>query len=497
MPMSFRCVIIVLTVGLAASATATAAAAQVQVVGGGLAGEARGDVVAYRGIPYAAPPVGAQRWAPPAPPDRWSGTRAATAFGARCMQFREDTTGALAPDTIGESEDCLFVNVYAPAHAARPLPVLVWIHGGGYVQGSGSARFYDGTALARQGIVVVTLNYRLGPLGFFAHPRLGGSANFGLLDQIAALQWVRSNIGAFGGDPGQVTVAGESAGGGSVLNLVTSPAANGLFARAIVESGGAGGGRTLAWANATGQRMGDCITHGAHDPLAALRAIPAAALRDSVRRCADAANYDPGPIIDGTVVLDTPLARFAAGKDHSVPMLIGTNSDEGSLLGRGNPWLDTLGRRLGDAEVERLDSLYAPASTLRMLHYVWGDLGFAVPARSIARARAADGRPTWVYAYTYLRERQRIRTIGAPHGSEIPMVFRLFEEPGFEAMFSPTDSAVEARVSAYWVSFIKTGDPGWPAYRRPGDAVMEFSDSARVVEQYRAAQLDEVERLKF
>jgi para-nitrobenzyl esterase len=489
--MLVRNVIIVLTV------SASAAAAQVQVAGGALAGETRGDVVAYRGIPYGAAPTGARRWAPPTPPDRWSGTRAATAFGARCIQFRQDTAGALAPDSVGESEDCLFVNVYAPAHAARPLPVLVWIHGGGYVQGSGSGRFYDGTALAREGIVVVTLNYRLGPLGFFAHPRLPGPSNFGLLDQIAALRWVRSNIGAFGGDPGQVTVAGESAGGGSVLNLVVSPAANGLFARAIVESGGGGGGRTLAWAKASGQRMGDCITHGAHDPVAALRTIPAEALRDSVRRCADESNYDPGPIIDGTVVLDTPLARFAARRDQNVPMLIGTNSDEGSLLGRENPWLDTLGRRLGDAEVARLDSLYAPASTLRMLHFVWGDLGFAVPARSIARARAAAGHPTWVYAYTYRRERQRVRTIGAPHGSEIPMVFRLFEEPGFEAMFSPADSSVGARVSAYWVSFIRTGDPGWPVYRQPSDTVMEFSDSARAVAQYRAAQLDEVERLRF
>jgi para-nitrobenzyl esterase len=454
------------------------------------------DVLVYRGIRYAAPPVGPLRWMPPQPIHDSRLPAPGGPFGARCIQFRQDTLGNVTPDSVPENEDCLFLNVYAPAHAGAPLPVLVWIHGGGNVQGSGSGRYYNGTALARQGVVVVTLNYRLGLLGYFAHPRLETpSVNFGLLDQLEALKWVRTHIASFGGDPARVTVAGESAGGGSVLNLITSPKAKGLFAGAIVESGGEGGDRTRAWAEKSAAQLGDCMTHGARDPIAVLRTLPADAFRDSVRRCADASTYDPGPIVDGTVVVDAPRLRFAAGEDLPVPMLIGTNSDEASLLGRGNPWLDSLGRRIGEVELARLDSLYAPWSTARVLHELWGDLWFTAPARAMARARAARGHPTWVYAYAYQRERQRVRTIGAPHGAEIPMVFRLFDLPEYAPMFSPTDSAVGARVSNYWLAFIRSGNPGWPAYRRPMDTVMQLSDTAKAIDQFRAAQLDEVDRL--
>jgi para-nitrobenzyl esterase len=454
-------------------------------------------VLAYRGIRYAAPPVGALRWMPPQPVRASAPPAPGGAFGARCIQFRTDASPASTPDSVPESEDCLFLNVYAIPHVDGSLPVLVWIHGGGNVQGSGSGRFYDGTALATQGVVVVTLNYRLGTLGFFAHPQLNTrSVNFALLDQLAALRWVQAHIASFGGDPGRVTVAGESSGAGSVLNLVASPDAKGLFAGAIVESGGEGGDRTLESARESGTVLANCVTHGAPDPIAALRALPADAYRDSVRRCADASPFDPGPIIDSQVVLDSPRLRFAEGKDLAVPMLIGTNSDEGSLLGRGSPWLDSLGQHIGETEVARLDSLYAPGSTPRVLHEVWGDLWFSGPARAMARHRSAHGHPTWVYYYTYQRERQRVRTIGAPHGAEIPMVFRLFDLPAFAALFSPADSAVGARVNGYWLAFIRRGDPGWPVYRRPTDTVMELSDTAKAIDQYRAAQLDEVDGLR-
>lgn len=462
--------------------------------------QATPTVLVYRGIRYAAPPVGALRWMPPQPIGSSTLPAPGGPFGARCMQFRADMSAAAAPDSVPESEDCLFLNVYtvptAP-HVDRSLPVLVWIHGGGNVQGAGSGRLYDGTALAKQGVVVVTVNYRLGALGFFAHPQLNTrSVNFALLDQMAALRWVQAHIGSLGGDPKRVTVAGESSGAGSVLNLVTSPDAKGLFAGAIVESGGEGGGRTLESARESGTQLANCVTHGAPDPIAALRALPADAFRDSVRRCADGSMYDPGPSVDSQVVMDAPRLRFAEGKDLAVPMLIGTNSDEGSLLGRSNPWLDTLGQHIGETEVARLDSLYAPGSTPRVLHEVWGDLWFTGPARAMARHRSAHGHPTWVYYYTYQRERQRVRTIGAPHGAEIPMVFRLFDLPEFAAMFSPGDSAVGARVSGYWLAFIRTGNPGWPAYQRPAETVMELSDTAKAIDQYRAAQLDEVDGLR-
>jgi para-nitrobenzyl esterase len=476
------------------------ASAQVHIAQGVLIGDTVPGVSIYRGIPYAAPPVGALRWAAPQPPPSWSAPRLATAFGASCVQFRDDTTAVTGPDAAHQSEDCLVLNVYAPrpTRTPRPLPVMVWIHGGGYQQGSAGIRYYDGTALARHGIVVVTLNYRLGPLGFFALPGLTPRlANYAFLDQIAALRWVRANIAAFGGDPAQVTLAGESAGGDAVLHLVTSPLASGLFARAIVESGGRATSAVDARsAEHAGTRLAACVVPGATDALAALRALPADAFRAGARRCIAGSIGGTGPVIDGTVIVDTPARRFAAGRDAPVPLLIGTNSDEGSILGRGNPWLDTLAARWGAAEVSRLDSLYQNGSSRLTVHQAWGDLEFTAPARAMARARVAAGHPTWVYAYTYLRLAQRGRVVGAPHGAEIPMVFRDFDLPGFGPMFASADSAVGAQVSNDWLSFIQTGDPGWPAYRRPTDTVMQFADTARAVERYREAQLDEIDRLQ-
>ncbi|WP_438693005.1 carboxylesterase/lipase family protein, partial [Sphingomonas sp.] len=269
---------------------------------GPVMGAVERDVVVYRGIPYAAAPVGPLRWRAPQPAARWSKVRDATRFGAICLQ--PPAPGDAGVGLEPQSEDCLTLNIWRPDTAARHLPVMVWLHGGGYVNGSASAPLYDGTALARRGVVVVTLNYRLGHFGFFSHPGLspGDGPNFGLLDQRAALRWVRDNIDRFGGDPGSVTLFGNSAGGESILFLMAMPGARGLFQRAIVESGL--GGRALP----TSASAIDPVRGQA--PIADLRALPASAVlgwgKPSVYR-------GFGPAIDGRTVTADLSATFKAG----------------------------------------------------------------------------------------------------------------------------------------------------------------------------------------
>ncbi len=305
------------------------AADVVRIDSGGLSGVAADDVVSFKGIPFAAPPVGDLRWRPPAPPAPWPGVRAATAYGAVCMQKISADNG-LGPGPA--SEDCLTLNVFTPVGKTGPaLPVMVWIHGGGLVNGSGTAALYDGSALARQGVVVVTINYRLGRFGFFAHPALTAEqrgaalANYGLMDQIAALKWVRRNIARFGGDPGNVTIFGESAGGLSVNRLMMMRQARGLFHKAIVESGaGRERGETLARAEQAGAAFAAKLGVTAPDP-AKLRAIPA----DAIVAAGDLDLIKgEAPILDGVLLTENPSAAFAAGRVARVPYLIGSNSLE-------------------------------------------------------------------------------------------------------------------------------------------------------------------------
>ena len=312
---------------------AAAEPARVKVETGVLAGEAKDGVGVWRAIPYAAPPVGERRWAPPARAAAWKGDRDATKNGPSCVQkMNADGTpnggGANGP----MSEDCLQLNVFAPVEA-RKAPVMVWIHGGSHREGAGW--IYDGSAFARQGIVVVTINYRLGPLGYFAHPALTAAArkdeplaNYGLMDQVAALQWVKRNIAAFGGDPRQVTVFGESAGGMSTLALLATPSAKGLYARAIVQSGGGWFPPTTLAAKAeAGEKALAALGH-AKASAADLRALPAETLIRGV-------GGSFGPIPDGRLLKETPTQAFAAGRAADVPLIIGWNSGEDSLMG---PW---------------------------------------------------------------------------------------------------------------------------------------------------------------
>ncbi len=414
------------------------ASGTVRTTGGLVSGTEANGVRAYLGIPYAAPPVGELRWRPPQPAPPWDGVRRCVAYGPACPQ-PVGLDASFFP--VGETdEDCLYLNVWtpvaggaglpgaaaqagsgSPGAATSRLPVMVWIHGGGFSNGSGSLPVYSGARLARLGAVVVTVNYRLGALGFFAHPALtredrqGTSGNYGLLDQVAALEWVRDNIAGFAGDPANVTVFGESAGAMSICDLMVSPRAEGLFARAIVQSGpfdaqgvGMDAVRPLAEAEAVGRRLSrrlGCADRP--DELAALRAVPAARLvevaEQTVARIPGGIGL--GPVVDGVVLPGDPAALFAAGAVHDVDLLVGANADEANLflLGmrdRTPAQLAAFVRRVYEPYGDRVLAAF-PASVYgsrtAALSMAATVMGFLAPARfaaaSVARAGGDAGRP--------------------------------------------------------------------------------------------------------
>ncbi len=322
-----------LTLGLALPLGVHAEAVRATLDTGVIVGEAGPDGAVFKGVPFAAAPIGDLRWAPPQPVRPWTSERSASAYGPNCAQKLNPSGAPNEGGAVGPiSEDCLFLNVWTPAHAAK-APVMVWLHGGGNTVGAGSLGAYDGSAFTRDGVILVTLNYRLGAFGFFAHPALTAAAkpdeplvNYGLMDQIAALQWVKRNIAAFGGDPDNVTLFGESAGGQDTLLLMTSPAAQGLFAKAIVESGGGWGEMaSLPRREAQDSALARNAGAPADATVAQLRALPMAKLIDwpALRG---------GPAVDGRLILEPTTQAFAVGHYAHVPLIIGSNSWEASLL---------------------------------------------------------------------------------------------------------------------------------------------------------------------
>lgn len=489
---------------IATAATARPAAPTVETLQGPVTGLASDDgMVAFRGIPYALPPVGPLRWKPPAPPARWSTPRDATQFGPPCPQSAIGENGGGRNAVPGTpSEDCLTLNVSTPAKRDRPLPVMVWVHGGAHRIGSGAAPFYDGAAFARDGVILVTLNYRLGLLGYFAHPALTAEAgpdaplaNYGTMDQIAALRWVHDNIARFGGDPGNVTVFGESAGGVATLLMLTMPEARGLFAKAIVESGG---GWNVMPDLAASERAGMAATGlDATATVDQLRALPLSAL-GSVK-----AGVGFGPVIDGRLVRESIAAAFAAGHAADIPLIIGANSDEGSLMESfgmtpeqvlapiPQPLRDVLRKQYGGQASDD------PGLARRL----FGDGAFAAPARWIART-AADGAPAWLYRFDYVPGILRARRAGVVHGGEIPFVFDSWKAmPMVDGLLTAEDRAEVATVHGCWVAFARTGvptcngAPAWPAYSAGEDATMNFGTQNAVVRQFDKPAYDLLERL--
>lgn len=479
----------------------------VKVETGQLGGAVNAGVLAFKGVPFAAAPVGDLRWRPPQKVAAWRGVRPATAIGKDCLQGPIPGDPGLGTDL---SEDCLFLNVWRPAEATpKKLPVLVWIYGGGLVNGGTQPPIYQGDQFARQGLVFVSLNYRLGRFGFFGFPALTAErpgelkGNYAYMDQIAALQWIKRNIAQFGGDPGNVTVFGESAGGFSVHTLLASPLAKGLFQRAIVESGGGRdqlGATPKLSVDAPGLPSGETIgvafaksqgIEGADAAaLAKLRALPAdkvvGGLSMRTFMTLNPVTYS-GPIQDGRLVTGQPGAIYAAGRQLKVPIIVGAN---GADLGLNRaPTLDALLAPLGDRKAAL--AAYDPEGTGNLTairNKVGMDQTMIEPARFTATTFAKQGVPAYHYRFDYVGEALRgpTRTL-APHASEIPYVFDTYGA-GYLAMVTPThtgeaspaDLAVAKTIQAYWVNFAKTGDPNgpglppWPRYDPAKDQLMVF-----------------------
>ena len=491
--------------GLLAAVAASAAPAfaagpvEVRTESGVVRGAAAVGVLSFKGIPFAAPPVGPLRWRAPQPAPKWSGVRAATAYGHDCMQkpFPSDA----APLGTEPAEDCLVANVWRPAEAkSGKLPVMVWIYGGGFVNGGSSPDVYDGSQFARRDVVLVSFNYRLGRFGFFAHPALTKATpkgeplgNYAYMDQIAALKWVQRNIAAFGGDPGNVTVFGESAGGASVHMLLTSPAAQGLFHKAIVQSGGgrgplmqtrriaedqpgapSGHAIGLAFAKANG------IEGEGPAALAALRALSAEKLVDGLNMAsmgAARATYG-GPMQDGKIVVD---ASDAAYRGADVPVMTGaTSADIGFAFART---LDEVFAPFGPRAAEAR-KVYDPdgSGNLRAVGYkVAMDRAMIEPARHTAKLYAARGLPAYEFRFSYVAESMRQAwPMGAPHATEIPYVFDTVKAK-YGKDLTEQDAAIARAANAYWVNFARSGDqsgpslPKWPRYDAAQDLILDFS----------------------
>ena len=462
-----------------------------------MVGSALGPSVAFKAIPYAAPPVGPLRWRPPQPPASWKYDRQAAADGPACPQAintdgRPNGGGYVGPI----SEDCLTLDVFAPAGALDPnaakSPVMVWIFGGGNSAGADSIAPNDGRFFARDGVVLVAMNYRLGPLGFFAHPALtkdakrgDALANYGLMDQIAALKWVKRNIAAFGGDPANVTIFGESAGGLDVLTLMVTPDAKGLFAKATVQSGGGWASPvTMQQAETAGVALADKLGVPTTGSAAQLRAIP-------VDKLVGAGNAQI--VVDGRLVVETAAQGFARGHQAPAPLIIGSNTWEASLLP------PSAYAAYASTTPDAVKAAYADdaADPNKLAQSLFTDAAMGAPARWFA-AQGSKKAGAWLYQFSYVRIARRGKIPGANHTSENPYVFDTqMIVPNYASEIQDADRQVAAFMHSCWVSFAKTGkpvcgagDPAWPAYDPTSDQLMQFDATPKIVTNFRKPQLD-------
>lgn len=466
---------------------------------GKVEGLERGGIHVFKGIPFAAPPVGELRWRPPAPCRPWSGVRDATRFSDVCAQppfALEQIMGANPPP---QSEDSLYLNVWTPGLDDARRPVMVWIHGGAFVNGSGSTPWYDGTRFAANGdVVVVTINYRLGPFGFLHlaelfGERFAGSGNLGILDQVAALEWVRDNVAAFGGDPANVTVFGESAGAGSVGTLLGLPSARGLFRSAIAQSGASSWCATperatsiaLRVVEAMGVRPGDTDALQAATTEQVLAAI--AGLELELGRI----GLPFQPVADGETLPDPPLDAIAAGNAAGVRLLLGTNADEMTLFTLADPHLAQLdeGRLLGRARrfhpradelVEAYRGTRPEATPAELWTALSGDGLFRIPAIRLAERQHAHAE---VYKYLFTWRSPAFEgLLGATHALDIPFVFDNLHQPGIDLFTGdgPERRELAEVMHRAWIAFAHQGDPAhaglpeWPSYEPGRRATMRF-----------------------
>lgn len=469
----------------------------------------------FLGVPYAAPPVGDLRWRPPAPATPRPGLQRATAFAPPCMQTPNGSFYRHIAKTLGHddpvvvssvkppSEDCLHLNVWTGNLGGRNLqPVMVWIHGGGNVAGTPAAVQTDGANLSRKGVVVVSFGYRLNVFGFLAHPALTAesehrsSGNYALLDQIAALRWVRQNIAAFGGDPNRVTIFGESAGATNITYLLATPQARGLFHRAVIQSGGyaASDFRPLAEAEAGGKAFSDALPGAeSQDVLSVMRAMPAEAIHRAWMASQVKGVSANAPNVDGWVLPQPAGIAFEQGKHSHVPLLVGFNRDEWTTL---RPYwpnvtvdafrsvLRTIYGSLGDRALELYPATTNDEAVLAADRWQT-DWYFACPSRFVADRMARAGDRVYFYVFSRAVQAPGGDQLGAYHGAEIPYVWDTLASETWVAR-QPHDLEIARRMSDAWVRFATTGDPNggaspaWPLYDRVGDRYLEFGDAIRV-----------------
>lgn len=466
---------------------------------GQLRGADAGDGIrAYKGIPFAAPPVGELRWKVPQPLQPWEGVREATAFGPSPMQaaptpFLFWSREFLIPEEP-INEDCLYLNVWTPAKASdEKLPVLVYIYGGGFRSGGGGCPIYDGKATAEKGIVFVSINYRVGLFGFLAHPELsaespaGASGNYGLMDMVAGLQWVKDNIAAFGGDPGRVTIAGQSAGAFAVNYLTVSPLARGLFHGAIAESGGdfmasrGGRGQALSVAEAAGLEL---ETEMGVQGLEALRALPA-------EKLLTAQKGGQWPIVDGQVITEPVAETYAKGGQAQVPVLLGWNKDDLVFVQQQEPeaFRASLGVRFGEMAASFSEAYPSgnAAETLESQKRLSRDEIFGIQVHAWARAHASKpGQP--VYLYNFNRAvpgYDEATRFGAFHSGEI--VYAYDNLHTLDRPWEPADRELTRIMSGYWANFVRSGDPNgaglpnWPGYDREQEQLLQLDTEVKAV----------------
>lgn len=469
----------------------------VETNGGAVAGRSADGVSAFLGIPYAASPAFAGRWRAPQPAQAWTGVRDGTAFGADPIQVPVARKRSRAP---GLSEDALSLNVWAPAdRAAGPYPVMVWIEGGSFVTGTGASARVDGANFARRGVVIVTMNYRVGVFGYLAHPKLsaesdvGASGNYGFMDQLAALRWVRENIAAFGGDAANVTVFGVSAGSASIALMLVSPHARGLIDKAILQSPGSLRPLcTLASAEAQGRAVGDDL-----DELRALPPEDVLAFNDLLtpRMRGLTTPRALRPIRDGYMVPKEEAVAYDEGDFHAVPAIIGSCANEGGWAVGGWP-IDTIEsyyalmeQNFGTSTGEALERypVFSDADVKPQLAEVFGDTQFSYGARGLARAMARRQAKTFRYVFAHGP---------SGHSDDTSYIFGTEEEAAGEA-----DRMISDAMMRYWVQFAHAGDPNapglpaWPAYDSAGDRALTFGEDAiAVTSGWRRSNLDFLDR---
>ena len=518
--------ILILSFSILATLASYGQGPSVQTQSGTVRGATEGDISSFKGIPFAAPPVGEFRWRPPQPVKSWEGERDATKYCADCPQRTWPGSTAVT------SEDCLFLNVWAPASASKDskLPVMVWIHGGGFTGGSGAGPGSAGDSFAKQGVILATVNYRLGRLGHFAFPALSQEhpeemkGSYAYMDQIAALKWIQDNIAAFGGDPNNVTIFGFSAGGVSVHSLLTIPAGKGLFHKAIGESsGGRDGvltGRPINKDNADELYTISAETIGVNfakrhqiegtdrAALAELRALPVDQIVDGGQETDSLGNRTySGPIFDGKLVVETAETAYKAGKQAKVPLMIGNSSAEiGGAFVSSSTSKEELFSTFGDLASEAKAAFdpdgnkdFAEVITKFNTDWVWGE-----PARMTARTFVAENEPVYMFQFGYVPLAGRERSpYGAGHGSEVSFVFNTLNARwGPPAEPTPAEKELARIMNTYWANFAKTGNPNgdnlptWPLYNLQKEEILDVSLDGQVTSKPdpRKARFDVVEK---